>query len=232
MQDRQTDRQFLHKNRFNARLGFTLAEVLIILTIIGVVASLTIPNLITSTQNQKLHIAWKKTFNQISNGYLTFLNDNNGTGLGLGLDANISLLYPYFKAIKTCGWADRDECWHAAGESSNLDGTIIAGGGLSHGMILTDGTLITVGSTGWGVNCAGYNGACARWFIDVNGKTGPNIVGKDIYSLYLMRNYVAPTGLSWDNSWNWACIEPPTAGWNLPASNNYGYGCSKKYLLE
>jgi prepilin-type N-terminal cleavage/methylation domain-containing protein len=47
--------------------GFTLAEVLLTLLIIGVVASLVIPGIIADTQEQELKTAWKKAYATISN---------------------------------------------------------------------------------------------------------------------------------------------------------------------
>ena len=42
--------------------AFTLAEVLITLGIIGVVAALTLPSLINRTKNRELHTAFLKTY--------------------------------------------------------------------------------------------------------------------------------------------------------------------------
>lgn len=213
-------------------MGFTLAEVLLTLAIIGIVAALTIPSLITKIQDQQYHTAWKKSYSQFSNAYADYLNDINGTGLDASpdLDGSINAIRPYFKTIKSCNWANQIECWHPAGEVKHLDGTPGLNPSIA-GMVLADGTRVSLRNHGWG-DCTGYGGACSHLVIDVNGAKGPNIVGKDIYGLYLMRDHVAPNGLSWDNNWYWACIEPPTAGWDVPANNNYGYGCSAKYLMQ
>lgn len=217
---------------YTIKKGFTLAEVLVTLAIIGIVAALTIPGLITNIQDQQMHTAWKKSFNQISNAYNLFLNDHNGTGLGVTPDLNGSLtaFVPYLRVIKRCGLLD-SACWHPAGQWFYLDGTQPGASGGNDEIILADGTFIILLNSGWN-NCTGYSGACAEIEVDINGAKGPNIVGKDIYGLYLMRDHVAPMGLSWDNSWNWPCIEPPAAGWDNPANNNYGWGCSQKYILQ
>jgi len=57
------DDNIVHSNK---RTGFTLAEVLLVITIIGVVASLTLPNLITNVQNQQIISKYKKTYNALS----------------------------------------------------------------------------------------------------------------------------------------------------------------------
>ena len=46
--------------------GFTLAEVLITLAIIGVVATITLPSLIANTNEQQFITAFKKTVNTLT----------------------------------------------------------------------------------------------------------------------------------------------------------------------
>ena len=46
--------------------AFTLAEVLITLGIIGVVAALTLPSLINRTKNRELHTAFLKTYSELN----------------------------------------------------------------------------------------------------------------------------------------------------------------------
>lgn len=58
----------LYKERF----GFTLAEVLITLGIIGVVAAITIPNLMTHLRNKKLESQFKKTYAELNIAARTF----------------------------------------------------------------------------------------------------------------------------------------------------------------
>jgi prepilin-type N-terminal cleavage/methylation domain-containing protein len=62
----------------NSRKGFTLAEVLITLSIIGVVAALTIPSLISSTTSSQYQTAFKKSVSTL-NQALTFVRANGGT---------------------------------------------------------------------------------------------------------------------------------------------------------
>ncbi len=49
--------------------GFTLAEVLITLGIIGIVASITLTTLINDMQDRQLTAMWKKKYSEISNIY-------------------------------------------------------------------------------------------------------------------------------------------------------------------
>ena len=55
-----------HYSLFTKYKGFTLAEVLITLGIIGVVAAITIPTLIANTNSQKIRTQFKKTISTLN----------------------------------------------------------------------------------------------------------------------------------------------------------------------
>ena len=61
------------------KLGFTLAEVLITLGIIGVVAALTIPNLMTHLKNKKLESQFKKTYAELNIAARTFYSQEESS---------------------------------------------------------------------------------------------------------------------------------------------------------
>ncbi len=60
-----------HQNK-----AFTLAEVLITLGIIGVVAAMTLPTLMNNTQNNELQTQFKKTYSELNQVARLFYNDN------------------------------------------------------------------------------------------------------------------------------------------------------------
>ena len=51
---------------FLKKIGFTLAEVLITLGIIGVVAAMTIPTLVSKSQQRQHVIAWRKAYSSLA----------------------------------------------------------------------------------------------------------------------------------------------------------------------
>ena len=53
--------------------AFTLAEILITLGIIGVIAAITIPALINKTKNKELHTAFLKTFSELNQLAILFI---------------------------------------------------------------------------------------------------------------------------------------------------------------
>ncbi len=68
------------KNKGKAK-AFTLAEVLITLAIIGVVAALTIPAIITNYQKKMYVTQLKKTYTSINNGFRTYMANEGVTKL-------------------------------------------------------------------------------------------------------------------------------------------------------
>ena len=67
------------------RKAFTLAEVLITLVIIGVIAAITIPSLINKTNEQETVVAVKKAYSILSQAYQRIVAENgeiNPSALG------------------------------------------------------------------------------------------------------------------------------------------------------
>jgi len=223
---RQADKQFGHNNVSNSSLnhhfkhnnvmlnqvqgdnnikkaGFTLAEVLLVITIIGVVASLTIPDLITSIKETQYIVAWKKSFNQLSAATLNIKEDNGGSMAnfleGSGLHGALTAKYAsYLIKIKQCNSAGG--CWHQSFEWSDLAGNPVTSAGFSdYGLILNDGSLLRFFNLGdsctavnWGIP------ACGAIQIDTNGFKRPNMIGKDIYGVYITKDGLKPWGISGD----------------------------------
>ncbi len=92
--------------------GFTLAEVLITLGIIGVVAALTIPNMIKNSQKIEYVVAMKKSYTTFQNGMKAYManqgcNDLQCTGLFMGAEStNANKIVEFtkiFSGLKTQG---------------------------------------------------------------------------------------------------------------------------------
>lgn len=162
------------------RYAFTLAEVLITLGIIGVVAALTIPSLIgnykkvqTVTQLKKIYSGLQQSvqLSQVTYG------DINTWDWNLSLEEFFkTYLSSNLKVIKYCGTSDLS-CWNDEGINS-LSGGKYEDSPLKSNwakLILSDGTFIAMQKQG---NHVHIN-------IDLNGKKRPNTAGKDIFDLTL-----------------------------------------------
>lgn len=146
-------REFM-KIGINSINAFTLAEVLITLGIIGIVAAMTIPTLMKNTQDAELKSAFKRTFTEFSQVATHLYNDNGSTFIGLfqtgSSDNVINTVTPYFKTSKICYTGDLLNCWSAGGTWKYYDGTTAYAAGTNAGQfyttnggfILNDGTLV------------------------------------------------------------------------------------------
>jgi prepilin-type N-terminal cleavage/methylation domain-containing protein len=171
------------KNRF---YGFTLAEVLITLAIIGVVAALTIPTVVRNYQKQQMLAQLKKTYSALANTTNMAIADEGpvtGWKVDGGSDGAVNFtnryLIPYLKVAKNCEAETSGECVFYY---MYLNGSCT---GCSFGsdyarFFLTDGTLIGIYTyNGEGSN--GYYYQYANIIVDVNGTKKPNSWGKDIF---------------------------------------------------
>lgn len=215
--------------------GFTLAEILITLLIIGIIGSLVIPGIIQDTQQQEFKTALKKNFANLNQVFSRILIENAGTiknlcpSVGWHDDSVfiMKLFKPYLNINKYCTDTDGDidDCWHinspATVHDLNGDDQIFWG---SHypGMILNDGTLLYFygGKSDCSQNDSPYNNEYIRLAIDVNGFKKPDVIGKDIFIMHVLANKIVPFGIQGDDYEN-TC-----------SSSSSGKGCSAKYLYQ
>ena len=206
--------------------AFSLAEVLITLGIIGVVSAITIPTLMNSTRDAELKTAWKKQYSEMAQVVSRMAMDNGGNLKGLFTgDSNVTrdLFKPYLSYIKECdAGASNGHCW--ASSYKRLDGTNPDWGNFS-GLILKNGaSLMFETNNGLYPNCdwviTPNLSICGYIPVDVNGPNKkPNIVGKDIFSIWLLEDRILPEGTVQD-------------GRDTCKTTESGAGCSAKYLYE
>lgn len=183
------------------KLGFTIAEVLIVIAIIGMIAEMTIPSLMQNVKKQEYSARLQKTYT-IFNQVLIKIAADNGcigdlacTGIFEGTDAQLyDKITPYFKIIKQC----RDVACGVNNVATRYDNTTKIGTtNVTPSFILTDGTHIGIESASlFNDNCVdnlstpgiqnAYSKTCALVTIDVNGPTkAPNAFGRDIFFFFI-----------------------------------------------
>ena len=107
----------MSKIKNNIKEGFTLAEVLLTLVIVGIVAALVIPSIIQTTQNAQYKTAWKDSFSMLSQAHKRLLIDIGGSTKGLCTEGDDNCLrnayLPYLSYVKLCN-NDKlyGNCWH------------------------------------------------------------------------------------------------------------------------
>ena len=195
--------------------AFTLSEILITLSIIGIISVLTIPNLISKYESQVTYTALKKFQSVLANSYALITKeegDFNAWGLRDGNTAHAKIIVDYInrniRVIKTC--EESAGCWSStAPKALNKKVTALysSNRGIGVNVVsakLIDGTNICVDM--WGTMGEVYNifgvktkiQPSATIWIDVNGDKGPNIVGRDIFAFVLKEQSVVPAGIDTD----------------------------------
>ena len=189
--------------------AFTLAEVLITLGIIGIVAAMTLPVLVASYQKQVTVSKLKKVYSVLSQAVNFAVMDGDYSSISYSDGSNEgmkswydAIVEPYIKVSKTCIY--EEGCWNDGtklldGSTPRYDMAKKGIGGNNITFDTVDGFFITIDvwegsdiTSTLGVNTE-FQGVVM--YIDVNGKTAPNIVGKDIFVLtYTAERGILPAG--------------------------------------
>lgn len=185
-------RKFFLNNKKSKLMGFTLAEVLVTLGIIGVVSAMTIPTLMQNHQRAVYVTQLHKVYNEVSQAAQMILTDSNAVSLKesrlnrIGID---NFLKTYFKTTKVCSGDDADECF--ASEYANMSGSTIRTRdlvGSSGNIVVPAAAILPSGASIYIEYNGGIDGGIEilyRVVTDVNGPQGPNILGRDLFDFVL-----------------------------------------------
>ena len=182
-------RQSIFKN--SSKFAFTLAEVLITLGVIGIVAALTLPAVIGNYQKHVTVEKLKKVYStlgqamRLSEAQNGFMNDWN-----IDMHTNIFEVYlkPYLNVVDFCYLPDCNKRGIHFGQEGNK---YRAPAGAAENdfpiadnhaiYVLADGTMLFVYPS---LHNAYY--IISRIYVDLNGNKGPNRMGRDLFSLLLL----------------------------------------------
>ncbi len=188
--------------------GFTLAETLITLVIIGVVAALTIPNLIIKHQKEETVAKLKKVYSTLSQATEKSVADNGPIytwEIQIPRIRNIrtdlfveQYLLPYLNVTKNCGYNTEGDC-HFEYATINDPSNKYTFEEHYYKLILPDGTVLNIiASMSFSLTSTiplTIHRLSSMIYCDLNGKKGPNILGKDIFVFhYSLKNNDTVTG--------------------------------------
>lgn len=218
--------------------AFTLAEVLITLGIIGVVAAMTMPALINSTQNRELESGLKTAYSSIQQGLSRMVADRGCEVKPEDFSGQGSFyneFKKYFNKIYDCSATAPDEsvCMSRANAHGNEDGVYndttykTFNGKQLHSnpfddgqFVLPSGMLVMIENPG-----GTYNVYIS---VDINGKKKkPNRLGHDLFTFQLMQNgKLLPMGVD-------GTIYTPEDFCSPTSSSNVnGIACTYKALTD
>lgn len=216
----------------NARNAFTLAEILVTITIIGVIASLTIPQLITNIQKDQFRIAFKSIYSSLQSATSMIKEDNGGTLSGIFTDYDVARdkYLTYMPYVKKCdaGPADVSDCRLNSSYRTLLNGDPYVDNSSFSRTILANGALLEFHISS--VDCTanpGFGGQfaagiiCGDITIDVNGPRLPNTYGKDVYMAWIVSTGTGllPNGV-------------PDDAYSHCTADSDGDGCAYKVLMN
>jgi prepilin-type N-terminal cleavage/methylation domain-containing protein len=196
--------------------AFTLAEVLITIGIIGVVAALTLPSVIQSYQKQVTVNKLKKVYSTLSQVVARSYAENgspfeNLSGEVVTADKTKEIFetywLPYFKSPIV---AENGKTFYSTAMPYYWLGENIRKVDFwtdySFGMVMlstTDGFIINISVMEWGKDENGKTSALyasnAIVNVDINGLKGPNTYGKDVFMFIadFSKNKVEPYGIKY-----------------------------------
>jgi len=195
-------------NKIKTESAFTLAEVLITLVIIGIVAALTISAVINTYVERSTISKVKKGLSTIAQAKKLAEAQNGsiiGWNFGEGATAQTAAdfwkyIKPHISVAKDCG--SGTDCYQSDG-IKKINGYSYSNNfnALSkyYKFILSDGSVMwfRTGGAGDQGKCStsyesGVENICAVFFYDINGIKQPNTLGRDIFGYIVTLNGVYP----------------------------------------
>lgn len=168
--------------------GFTLAEVLITLGIIGVVAAITIPSLMTAYNKHVTISKLQRAISVLNQAYRLSVDDvgepSLSESLGLGSEEYFKTYWaPYIKtasictSYKQCGYT-RNDPWLYPNKTRVAMGVVVQDRRTT--FYTSDGFLYSIFISMGTANNSGVdqNGTV---IVDINGAAAPNRFGRDVF---------------------------------------------------
>lgn len=216
-----------------SKKAFTLSEVMLVLSVIGVIAALTIPGIMQNTQNKQTVTRLKKEYSTLQQAFTTLLADNEGditsifSGTGTASD-NVNVLNTFaskLNILKNCGSGANAGCFPSGVTYKKLNGNTwvnLDSDAINAKAILADGSIVYLSDyTGTCASVLGTAGSplanvCGHIGVDINGSSGPNQLGRDVFTFWITQSGIYPLG-----SYN-----------DTRDCSSVGDGCANKILSE
>lgn len=214
------------------KFGFTLAEVLITLGIIGVVASMTLPTLNQKLEDQRNMSSLKKAYSILQQATNLAISEHEGPEYWGMVDDNVesvtnvyNYFKPYFNMMREC--PNQPGCW--AYPTKQLNGNVYwsahSTAWYQYAFTLADGINVLIDiypvaqiTSNFGID---ESMDCAVFWVDINADKLPNQIGRDIFAFVVTRRGLQPAGLKNTNDCKpsgngWSCVSQIIRdGWTI-----------------
>lgn len=195
-------------NRFKELMAFTYAELMIVMGVLGIVATHTLPVLYDDFQRSLTMVRLQKNYAVFYTGIDTAIKENGSpdnwglTDDAAGLSNLNSVVSQYFRLNKNCDTAEG--CFPDANYKNmkGVDNPDAINEDTDYTKFrLVDGTSIALSQLdencdlNWG-DTEKLQHVCGEIFIDINGDSAPNTYGKDLFGFVLTKYGLVPLGTS------------------------------------
>lgn len=221
----------------SSKIAFTLAEMLITIVIIGIVAALTLPNLIANYQKQVTVGKLKKAYSLLSQVAQKSIADNGEISFPQGerIDAEIAKNFfnmywlPYFDGVDIL---KNKQFFYKYQNGEQMPITIYSADdfgriffttkdGISY-FVLIKGTKYIYDNDGNVVSSYNTYTTNQEVYVDINGLSSPNIIGKDVFRFRV--DFDKGVVLPYGNKYPSATLTSDC--------NNTGFYCAAKIIRD
>lgn len=181
--------------------AFTLSEALISIVVIGIIASLTLPAIITNFQQKSRLLSLNKAYNVLEQNLTSLQTERYYKGsltksiLSLANPKSNTVetsagtfLKQYYKIANDCGKATSEGCFaskYSTLSGSSADFTCKYGSREGYSVLLKDSSALCIIPA----DMSGEYFTSAMVFVDVNGPKKPNIAGKDLFTFNIYNDF-------------------------------------------
>ena len=185
----------VQNDKSSRKTAFTMAEVLITLGIIGIVAAMTLPSLINNYKPKELETGFKKNYSAINQAINMYTADTGEIlhADELGTVELKKILLKYMDVLHECGaaWGSKDCIYNASNqeERSKIYKTYNGKKYIGNLNLFDDGQLVLKDGTLILIENQGITDKEVYISFDVNGyRKSPNKYGHDLFTFQLMND--------------------------------------------
>lgn len=161
----------------NKKFGFSLTEILIALSIVGVISALTVPTLMNNYQQKALALQFRKSVNDITSAVDMLITEEGKSKFSATTEyANLdTFVTRRLRTIKTCSKDETSSCFANEAYRTINDNSTETFTCAGNSYVLASSAAV----------CLTKDGTAVKINIDTNGQQGPNIGGRDMFTFYI-----------------------------------------------